>query len=76
MFSMFGIGPARANDIGMSTSAISQNRHWRAVSPKVRPSADAAALAAAAAPASGRFSKNRNRATGKAIKSGSRPSPT
>jgi len=72
MFSILGIGPARAKDMGTRIAAISQNRHCLIVCPNVRPSTG---RVAAAAPGSGRFSKNRNSPTGKAIRSGSRPIP-
>ena len=43
MFSMFGIGPPTANEIGTNTNASSQNRHSRSASRKLRPDATAAA---------------------------------
>jgi len=71
IFSIFGTDPARAKEIRTRTIEISQNRHCRLVSPKVSPVAAGATTSAGV-----RFSKNRNRPTGKAISSGSNPKPT
>src|ERR1700722_1564017 len=49
MFSMFGIGPPTANEIGTNTKASSQKRQSRSTSRKLRPDATAAARAPAAA---------------------------